>query len=143
TVAASVPQGPPGSPGPTGPPGPSGLSKAFSIVGTDLHLQTSDTPLASEVVPAGSYVVLATVVLENFDSAPQTATCSLSSGFSAQIRLGEFGTIVDGPAQRTTATLHDIVAFGSDNSTIILTCRGFNIGAFSIRLTAIKVDSIE
>jgi hypothetical protein len=56
--------GPQGPAGPTGPPGPSGLSQAFSVASIDgftLNDTSSTTVVTSPSVPAGSYVVNATV----------------------------------------------------------------------------------
>lgn len=59
--------GPQGPAGPKGPQGTSGLSQAFSVASIDgltLNDTSSTTVLSSPSVPAGSYVVNATVALD-------------------------------------------------------------------------------
>jgi hypothetical protein len=63
-MGATGATGPQGPAGPDGPQGPSGLSQAFSVASIDgftLNDTSSTTVASSQPVPAGSYVVNATV----------------------------------------------------------------------------------
>jgi len=89
-------------------------------------------------VPAGSYFISFRVSLRNDTNSPQTASCTLSTGDSATIRLdseedGDAGVLV----------LQDVVTFGAP-TTISVHCIGFQIVTSGrIVMTALKVGSIQ
>jgi hypothetical protein len=78
-------QGPPGEPGPQGadgPPGPAGSPNGHAIYNdaTFPDFTTTNDTVASMVLPAGKYVLNATVVPNNNDAAVQSVTCELRLG---------------------------------------------------------------
>jgi hypothetical protein len=134
------PQGPPGPAGAQGPAGPSGeAGHAFFTFVTNLGFFNSNTmhDVLKLNLPAGAYVVNASLSIENFDlSDPQTATCELSTGDRNLVRPGaDIASVL-------SMSLQDIANLSSDSS-ITLRCAGtFAIFIRRANLTAVKVADV-
>lgn len=127
--------GPPGPQGPTGPSGASGLSHAYLTQARGgFALNNSGVVIARLNVPAGSYIIMTSLDVFNFDSDIQSAHCNLSTGVTAEGRLGG--------VQGTGFSLLDSTTFNA-NSEITLTCFTFNGAAGDVSLAAIKVDGVN
>jgi len=116
-------------------------SGATAFHAVDDHFFVLDSPGRDVIfrqVPAGSYFISFRVSLRNDTDSPQTASCTLSTGDSATIRLdgeedGDSGVLV----------LQDVATFGAP-TTISVHCTGFQIVTSGrIVMTALKVGSIQ
>ena len=118
--------------------GTAGSSVAYhisaAVVGGDLTNPGQD--VISKQVPAGSYLILFKVSLNNFDQDRQDATCTLSTGDST--------TISANPSTEQVLVLQDAATFAA-TTTIKVHCTGFHFGVLASKtvLTALKVDSIQ
>ena len=136
--------GPQGAVGLTGPAGPIGASAAYISRADDfVDLGTSPTTVVTLDLPAGQYALFGKVLVTNNDADPQTTTCSLSTGESAQVRLNGY----DGPVAvySQVVSLQDLLSLASP-STVSLTCQTFNgvaSVASSAKITAIQVSSLH
>lgn len=107
------------------------------------NLSNPGADVISKQVPAGSYIIFFKIALYNTDDSPQTVTCTLSTGDSSTIRIGE-----NSEASIGTLVLQDAATF-SESATITAHCTGFNIFPANqffpskTVLTAIKVGSIQ
>jgi hypothetical protein len=140
------PQGPTGPAGPKGakgPQGPAGLSQAFSVASIDgfaLNDTSSTTVVSSPSVPAGSYVVNATVGVEvAVIPSPVTFGCFITdaSGNSS------YGTLTT-ENSLTTIPLTDAVTL-SEPSTISVQCAttGGTGQTSGENLTATEVNTLN
>ena len=77
--------------------------------------------LSPKQVPAGSYFISFRISLQNTRSSPQTASCTLSTGDSATIRLDD-----EGDGDQGVLVLQDVATF-SVPTTITVHCIGFEI----------------
>jgi hypothetical protein len=117
--------GSPGAKGDAGAPGPAGTSHAYTANGTN--------PL-SVSVPAGNYVVVGQMTLQNITSNPGPVACFLQGAEVATIALDGLET-GDVPIN-STATL-------ASPGAITILCSGGGYITFDQRLTVIKVDGIN
>jgi hypothetical protein len=154
--------GPKGDPGPKGDSGPQGLqgepgtSAAYAKTDFTSHTippnNAGPVVVASEDLPAGSYVVNAKLTAENRDTTQgvtldcvlreQGASSYLDISFSGIPRSGEFG-----PSSTYASPVLEDVLQGYGGGTLEIACsqNGSNASSVSvaiIHLTAIKVDSV-
>ena len=80
SAGAIGPAGPPGATGPAGPAGASSGPAFFRFVTGFGGLENAGKDVLSLNLPAGFYVVNASLHLINVDTSDQRATCSLSTG---------------------------------------------------------------
>jgi hypothetical protein len=121
-------QGTQGIQGPPGPAGTSGLSDVYQAFST---LNTG----ASVSVPAGSYLVMGTVRVQNNDGDPQLAACTIQAAVVLSNQPVQDGETMTLPVMGT-------VLLGAPG-TITLACGGFRIDTRAARLFVIKVGSIN
>jgi hypothetical protein len=140
------PQGPTGPTGPAGPAGANGISHAFtarSTVGS--MLTSSGIDVISVPVPAGTYVIWGKTWLQNLDTLPGQASCTLSTG-SDVTRVSLLGTGSVG-GDRMAVSVQDSATF-TQSTTINLSCRhddltNRGISANDGVLTALAVDNLN
>jgi hypothetical protein len=150
------PQGPTGASGPAGPAGPSDVYVGFvggpgSAGISPLLNNNAFTVVASLSVPPGNYFISAIVPLSNGDTSDQSGECKLSTEPSTT-----FPTIANfGHAHLRIQNLHGTAANTDDqmallgtatfvvNSTITVSCVGFNWQALYPVIMAIKVGAIH
>ena len=102
-------------------------------------LEDSGRIVVSTLVPAGSYEIKATIDLLSKDNDDQTATCTLSTGDSAKVRIPGSG---GGEFWQRSLTLLDTATF-TDQTTITVTCQGFAVLAERSVITATRVGSVQ
>jgi len=155
TPGAGGPQGPAGPAGPTGPtgaagpaglPGANGTSHAYMARSTFASMFTfSGIDVISVTVPAGTYIIWGKTWLQNLDTLPGQASCSLSSG-SDVTRVNLLGTGLLG-GDRMAISVQDSATF-AQTTTINLTCRhddlaNRGLSANDAVLTALPVDALN
>ena len=136
------PQGATGATGATGPAGAPGTSEAYYGRNDNNFGFTGPVTLISKNVPAGSYVISARAVLENFDGDHQPQSCELRDGAG---NLIDEVSLVAQPVSddlRLLFVLQGAFTFNAP-ATINFICRGFNAGVRRSVLTAVKVSSIQ
>lgn len=140
------PGGPAGPAGPAGPTGAAGSTGAYiAREGADIDYGTSATTIATVNLPAGLYALFAKVEVMNNDGDPQTETCSLSTGESAQVRLNGQDTNGLGIAEDSYSALiplQDLLTLSAAGSAS-LTCNGFSGIAIGGKITAIPVSALH
>jgi len=106
-------------------------------------LENSGRVVLQKTVPDGNYVITAAIDLINEDADDQTATCTLSTGDSAKIRLPGHGSLsLDVVSWDGSLALLDTATL-SAQTTITVTCQGFAALVRRSVITAIKVSSIQ
>ena len=107
-------------------------------------LENAGRVVVQKTVPAGSYTLEAAIWLHNADSDNQTATCTLSTGDKAQLRLPGSGCDVLGNCQfwEGSLSLLDTAVFTGE-TTVTVTCQGFAIDAQRSVLVATRLGSIQ
>lgn len=130
------PQGPQGPKGDKGDAGPAGSASHahFARNGT-ARLSGPPQFLAGTGVPAGSYVILASVDVANYDGDYQTIACTLSTGQSSQVRVGGAG--IEEGANQASLSIMDVRSFAGQ-TWIELRCGAFD-GRATGTLVAVKV----
>ena len=124
--------------------GAAGSSVAYTAANTSqgTELSAPGIDVLSKQVPAGSYLIFFKMPVRNGDSDDQSASCTLSTGDSSEIRLNA-GNLGGSGAYKLMVVLQDFATF-SNTTTITVHCMGFNVftnGRYV--LTALKVDSIH
>ncbi len=113
-----------------------GTITGADMVGGYLHAYTANGSNPQAVsVPAGSYVVLGQMSLQNSDSDGQEVTCTLQG----QQVIDE---AVDGEGSEDTVPILSTATLASPGN-ITINCGGFAIAADHTRLTALRVDGIN
>jgi hypothetical protein len=138
------PPGPPGARGASGPPGPTGPSNA--IVSPDaltaVVLSTSFQDVRKLVIPAGTYVILATAHLASLGGGAASVGCLLVKG-NATIR-SDVENMAAFPATATVAFTWALTTASPD--TVSLRCDLSGVGAVAdvdrASLIAIKLDTL-
>jgi hypothetical protein len=153
-------QGPQGIAGPTGaaglrgPSGPGGAAGAVGAAGTAGSvgsgghayfsfitnfggLENQGKDVLSLNVPAGSYVVKASLSMIDTVGSDQNATCSLSTGDQNQVFLSSSDAL-----SRLPMSLQDIANFGSPG-TVTLHCQGFGVVINRANLAMITAPAIN
>ena len=149
-TGATGPAGPAGPAGPQGPPGPTGLSSAFTaqfgLPNTPpLSVSAFFTQLTSILLPVGSYVVTAKVVLANSTAGVTGVTCVLTQSGSGNLIDRADGSLADGTGA-DTLILHaavQVAAAGGEH--VRLSCETNPSGvayATYQQLTAIQLGSL-
>jgi len=151
-AGAQGPAGPAGSTGPTGPAGPAGppgangTSHAYMARSTVASMLTSSgIDVISVTVPAGTYVIWGKTWLQNLDTLPGPASCTLSSG-SDVTRVILLGTGSVG-GDKMAVSVQDSATF-AQTTTINLSCRHDDLNnrgtsANDAVLTALPVDALN
>lgn len=88
----------------------------------------------SVAVPAGLYVVIGQMTLQDLDGDAQDASCTLQGQTLVLTRVSAGASDV--------VPITGIAVLGSPG-VITISCAGFRINPISTRLTVIKVDSIN
>ncbi|WP_405061028.1 collagen-like protein [Kribbella sp. NBC_01505] len=127
--------GPQGVAGPKGDVGPAGSSHGYIQQTTHIELRGGVTPIVSVTLPEGLWLLFAKVDLQNYDSAPQNATCAIYPGDESNVRL-------EGSA-RTTVSVQGAVRVGPDGHLVTMHCEMQSGLAANSRLSAIKVDALN
>jgi hypothetical protein len=134
--------GPPGATGPAGPVGPSGTSRAFEASAgafdkVNIPVGEPGVDVLSKSLPAGKYVLSASVDVGNTSSGLAYVTCSIAGGSPAATATASVGAFhreslsIDGTLDFTGGTIA-VHCIGAPNPT----------SAQARALTAVKVDSI-
>ncbi len=151
-AGAQGPAGPTGSTGPTGPAGPAGppgangISHAYMARSTVASMLTSSgIDVISVTVPAGTYVIWGKTWLQNLDTLPGPASCTLSTG-SDVTRVILLGTGSVG-GDKMAVSVQDSATF-AQTTTINLSCRHDDLNnrgtsANDAVLTALPVDALN
>jgi hypothetical protein len=151
-AGAQGPAGPAGSTGPTGPAGPAGppgangTSHAYMARSTVASMLTSSgIDVISVTVPAGTYVIWGKTWLQNLDTLPGPASCTLSTG-SDVTRVILLGTGSVG-GDKMALSVQDSATF-AQTTTINLSCRHDDLSnrgtsANDAVLTALPVDALN
>ncbi len=140
------PTGPTGAAGPAGPAGANATSHAYMARSTVASMLTSSgIDLISVTVPAGTYVIWGKTWLQNLDTLPGPASCTLSSG-SDVTRVTLLGTGSVG-GDKMAVSVQDSAAF-AQTTTINLSCRHDDLtnrgtSANDAVLTALPVDALN
>lgn len=116
-----------------------GSSKAYHAHnGGSGNLNNPGLDVISKEVPAGSYIIFFRAQMFGNDTGgDQNVQCTLSTGDTAGIRLGNQAAVNMG-----MLVLQDAATF-STTTTITVHCAGFKVASFGNVLTALKVDSIQ
>ena len=148
-------QGPAGPAGPTGPTGPTGPAGAAGANGTShaymarstvaSMLTSSGIDVISVTVPAGTYVIWGKTWLQNLDTLPGPASCTISTG-SDVTRVILVGTGSVG-GDKMAVSVQDSATF-AQTTTINLSCRHDDLNnrgtsANDAVLTALPVDALN
>ncbi len=148
-------QGPAGPAGPTGPTGPTGPAGAAGANGTShaymarstvaSMLTSSGIDVISVTVPAGTYVIWGKTWLQNLDTLPGPASCTISTG-SDVTRVILLGTGSMG-GDKMALSVQDSATF-AQTTTINLSCRHDDLNnrgtsANDAVLTALPVDALN
>src|SRR5712692_7922097 len=138
--------GPTGAAGPAGPPGANGTSHAYMARSTVASMLTSSgIDVISVTVPAGTYVIWGKTWLQNLDTLPGPASCTISTG-SDVTRVILVGTGSVGGA-KMAVSVQDSATF-AQTTTINLSCRHDDLNnrgtsANDAVLTALPVDALN
>jgi hypothetical protein len=141
--------GPAGPTGPQGPPGPAGVSTAFTaqfdFSSTVISISSSYAQVTSILVPVGTYIVTAKVVLTNSSAGTTGVNCLLIQSGSGGIRDSADGWLAD-TSGSTTVVLHTALRIiGSTGEHIMVVCRRNSSGtAFANfqQLTATNITTL-
>ncbi len=138
--------GPTGAAGPAGPPGANGTSHAYMARSTVASMLTSSgIDVISVTVPAGTYVIWGKTWLQNLDTLPGPASCTISTG-SDVTRVILVGTGSVG-GDKMAVSVQDSATF-AQTTTINLSCRHDDLNnrgtsANDAVLTALPVDALN
>lgn len=138
---AAGPAGPVGPAGDAGPAGPSGISDAYIARQSPdpIAFGSISTQIVSLDLPAGVYALFGKVQIDLADTSGQNATCALSTGENARIRLaGEDA----GFEYAATVSLQDLLTLNAPG-TVTMSCNGFQMLARGGKITAIQVSHIH
>lgn len=138
TAGPQGPAGPLGPAGPQGPAGPAGSSAGYSAHVGFVAL-AGPTTVISKVLAAGTYLLFASVDLENQDrDSLSLGGCSIPGYNSELYRLNEDGQPGD------TESISMASAITHTGGAVVLTCEEVdaNVDVMEATLTAIKVDSL-
>jgi hypothetical protein len=142
------PQGPTGPAGPQGPTGPQGIQGPAGSPGEGGHayftfvlgiggLENDGRDILHLDVPAGSYVINASIGAFNGVNSDQRVVCKLSTGDQNGADLAQ---ILDAAAYETFP-LQDVLVTSAP-ATITLHCQGFGVIAQRANLTAVQVADV-
>ena len=154
-IGLTGPAGPPGADGATGPAGPAGsqgpagpsagFTAQFGLSSTAVSVVSTPTQVTSILVPVGSYIVTAKVVLANTSTTGPTAvTCLLAQGSSGRTIDRSDGFLVATASGDLTLHAAVQVSVASDGQ-LRLSCIRFAstvVTASNSQLTAIQVGSL-
>ena len=131
------PEGPGGPAGFPGAPGPSDLFVAREIQSPQLN---NDTDIVSVSVPAGNYLILATMIAQFIDDDPQTLQCAFKTTPGSAI--GGQGTVSRTDLDHGTVPVafQEVVTFAQP-TIITMHCGGFRIGVNQVVLSAVKIGA--
>jgi hypothetical protein len=141
------PTGPQGAQGEQGPPGPPGNAQGFVATLGPTELFDDAGPVGSLDLPAGSYMISASIAVANFDDEDSAAACTIPG-------------VIGEEFNSNNATLPDDLVFASisidaavidhPGGPLTVLCQRFGAGGGDqtfvrdvSRLTAIKVDSVN
>ncbi len=140
------PQGPTGPTGPAGSAGANGISHAYMARNTVASMLTyQGINVVSLIVPAGTYVISGKTWLQNLDSLPGPASCTLSSG-SDVTRVNLLATSQIG-GDRMPVAVQDSATF-TQITTIVFSCKHDDLNnrgmsANDAVLTVLAVDNLN
>ncbi len=120
------------------------MSHLYVAQGGYDNLGPSGNVVASLTVPAGTYLVTATVQVLNLDGSSQWSACELSDGVS--FTLASFPVLLP-QTQSTFDPGASITMQGlytpSASATLTLSCSGFNVDARQAVVSAIAFDAVN
>jgi hypothetical protein len=125
------PAGPQGPAGAQGPPGPTSQGLTFTSFGRgEVQFGTGGSDFANITLPAGAYVIWATVPITNTDTDPQSWSIQLSASNGARLEGAASGRIA--PLEESSTQVVPILATCESPVETTITFRGFgfNIGVF-------------
>jgi hypothetical protein len=140
--------GPTGPAGPQGAPGARGPSNAFYTSNFD---STEGAKKISLNVPAGNYVVAASMVATNREAKEGRAGCNLESPDDHTHRGGAVGNIQKEPSETIVAyqelEAQSVFAIGGSGGTITFECGNFEgtakVGFYDAQIIATAVGSLS
>lgn len=148
------PQGERGSPGATGAPGEPGKRGPSDAYYAYNNNALNNSKTLSLAVPAGSYVVTASMVASNSDEANWARIGCYVESLQDET-IGHFGlALVElgpayGPAAAfyATAPAHTALSFGAGGGTIVYTCTraegAATVAFYQARITAVQVETLH
>ena len=141
-----------GLPGPQGSPGPAGTSQAWATAGSGItRVGTEWTTVASLALPAGKYMIAATLRVATYDTPATTlATCRLVRAGQPSVDVYSQASLGADPRTSTGSLAMQHFYDSSLPSTVQFDCAAYRfpaLGTISVsidypRLTAIKVDQL-
>jgi hypothetical protein len=121
---------------------------AYSGTGSVDNIGSTPTTVVSKDVPAGTYMVFARVQVDNFDGDFQFADCQLITADAPATILDAAGARIAPETGVKTInagtgiiTLETTATF-PDPKTLIVNCSSFNATVQSVKLIALKIDSV-
>jgi len=133
-----------------GPPGPAGDSDVLNHPGGDVPLigfhDTSVVELSN--IPAGDYLVVATVYIGNSDSSPQNGNCELYVNYDGSLSGDIDDVTVTIPGAGDTASSSDFTLQGTVRydprrpGYAILACNTYNGEAYDAHISAIHTSAV-
>jgi hypothetical protein len=133
-TGAAGPAGPIGPQGPTGPTGPAGGHGYFNYSGLTGFFNGPGLDVVSLNLPAGTFVVSATLNLNNSDTDDQFVTCTLSTGQQSRLDMPRISL--------ASMAMIDIVTANAP-TTLTVHCNGFQVSSNRANLTAVSVSAIN
>jgi hypothetical protein len=144
---ARGPQGPQGATGPTGPTGPSDGYGFFDASEVSGGVGATPTTVASVSVPAGSYVVNASVEASNTSMTRVGVGCTFNFNSSVTYRSGAYLAPAGGDGASTQTLALNATTTLQSAGTIAVTCRVDTgdpaVTVFRRGLTAIEVGELH
>jgi len=130
-----------GPAGPTGATGPAGASGVGDIHQASVTNGISDTGPLSVSVGAGSYLVIASAIVENIDGDEQVGACSIQGTVVASKFIAGNDGGDDHGNSRTFFPINGTVTLPAPGL-ITIDCGGFNVRPLNMRMFVIKVGLI-
>lgn len=140
-------QGPAGSPGPQGPAGPAGPSNAYYAFNND---ETTGKKTISLSVPAGNYVVTASMFAFNREEKEGRVGCDLVSSADKAHDGSAVANVPKDPAETIVSyvqpTAETAFSFGAQGGKIEYECGNYEgmakVGFYQARIVAVAVGSL-
>ena len=139
------PAGPQGLVGPMGPKGDRGPSDVYAVDGTNSPDLLNDvtTEVVSIVLPAGSYLIVGRLMVENDDGQSRATWCRLGSPTDISLDNSgpEYQRNLPSFAMDNVKLQHTAVF--SSPTKVTVECKSYNARVFFPRLAAIQVGAVH
>ena len=138
------PQGPAGKQGLQGPAGPPGVVTGYGAVAHGGTISTSTTTVTSVTLPAGSFIVNASVYLDiqsNEGETTNVADCRLTDGSGAVLDTSAATVVLTGNTGAATLSLTGATSTGGTTQVLCTSGSADNLDTASI--TAIPVHTLS